>query len=190
MEYPEEKGGAVQAQTLADRPCDFWVRQTRDTLYATLLRILRDEDEAEDLLQDPYLRAYSRLHSFRGEGDPVGWLRRIAVRLALNRLRAKKLRRWFPLSSGGPEEGPEPAAEGPRPDAEAIRAQQRARLESLLEELPAKARVAFSLRVLDDRPYEEIAAALGCSDATARSLISRSRKKLETEIQQRGWYDE
>lgn len=190
MEHADNIGGSRRAHLLAGEPFDIWVRRSRDTLYATLLRILRDESEAEDILQDTYLRAYSRIRSFRGDGDPVGWLRRIAVRLALNRIRAKKLRRWLPLSSGGPGEGPEPATADRLPDANAALAQQRARLEHLLEGLPAKARVAFSLRVLDDRPYNEIAEAVGCSEATARSLISRSRGRLESEIQQRGWNDE
>jgi len=190
MEQPEEMGGAERGHLLAGEPFELWVRRSQDTLYATLLRILRDESEAEDLLQDTYLRAYSRLRSFRGEGDPVGWLRRIAVRLALNRIRAKKLRRWLPLSSGGEGEGPEPSTEDLLPDAVAALAQQRARLEELIEKLPAKARVAFSLRVLDDRPYDEIAEAIGSSEATVRSLISRSRRRLESEIQIRGWKDE
>lgn len=190
MERPEPVGGAHRRDLLAGEPFDFWVRKSRDTLFATLMRILRDETEAEDILQDTYLRAYTRLGSFRGESDPIGWLRRIAVRLALNRIRARKLRRWLPLSFGSPEEGLQPPDSGPLPDADAALAQQRARLEALIEELPAKARVAFSLRVLDDRPYDEIAEAVGCSEATARSLVSRSRSRLEAEIQERGWNDE
>lgn len=190
MDTPETMRKADRKALLAGEPFDLWVRRSRDTLYATLLRVLRDENEAEDILQDTYLRAYTRLGSFRGEGDPVGWLRRIAVRLALNRIRARKLRRWLPLSTGSAEEGPEPPDRNRLPDADAALAQQRERLEALIVKLPAKARVAFSLRVLDDRPYGEIAEAVGCSEATARSLVSRGRSQLEAEIEKRGWNDD
>ncbi len=190
METTDNIGGGERSYLLAGEPFDVWVRRSRDTLFATLMRILRDESEAEDILQDTYMRAYTRLGSFRGEGDPIGWLRRIAVRLALNRIRARKLRRWLPLSFGSVEEGFQPLDTKSLPDADAALAQQRVRLEELIEKLPAKARVAFSLRVLDDRPYDEIAEAIGSSEATVRSLVSRSRSRLEAEIQQRGWNDE
>ncbi len=190
METTDKIGGGEPRNLLAGEPFEIWVRRSRDTLFATLMRILRDESEAEDILQDTYLRAYTRLGSFRGEGDPIGWLRRIAVRLALNRIRARKLRRWLPLSFGSVEEGLQPPDKKSLPDADAALAQQRSRLEELIAKLPAKARVAFSLRVLDDRPYDEIAEAIGSSEATVRSLVSRSRNRLESEIQQRGWNDE
>lgn len=175
---------------LAGEAFEIWVSRSRDTLFATLLRILRDESEAEDLLQETYLRALSRLRSFRGEGDPIGWLRRIAVRLALNRLRAKRLRRWLPLFDEDRPGRAEPAGDLPGPDDRAESAERRQRLDDLLEGFPPKARAAFSLRILDDRPYEEIAVLVGCSEATARSLVSRTRSRLEEEIRKRGWNDE
>jgi len=190
MRTAEILGGPEEERRLAGEPFEFWVRRSRDSLYATLLRVLRNEHEAEDILQDTYLRAYTRLGSFRGEGDPVGWLRRIAVRLALNRIRARKLRRWLPMSTGSREDGPQHADGRPLPDEDVAMSQRRARLEALIEKLPAKGRVAFSLRVLDGRPYGEIADAIGCSEATVRSLVSRCRVRLEAEIQQRGWNDE
>ena len=105
MEQGKAPAARATSHQLAGEAFEVWVSRSRDTLYATLLRILRDETEAEDILQETYLRALSRLRSFRGEGDPIGWLRRIAVRLALNRLRAKRLRRWLPLTVG--DDGPE-----------------------------------------------------------------------------------
>ncbi|MDP6417942.1 MAG: RNA polymerase sigma factor [Candidatus Krumholzibacteria bacterium] len=171
-------------RTLAGEPFELWVHRSRDTLYATLLRILRNESEAEDLLQDTYLRALSRLHSFRGEGDPVGWLRRIAVRLALNHLRRKSLLRWIPFA----ESGEQPVAEVSSRGAE--HRQRRERLEELLRRESSRSRVAFSLRVLDDRPYAEIAELLSCSEASVRSIVSRTRLRLEEEIRKRGWNDD
>jgi len=158
------------------------------------MRIVRDPNDAEDLLQDTYLRALDRLGSYRGEGEPEAWLRRIAVRLALNQLRARKLRRWLPLGGGrdaSEETGLEPVDEsGPSPDLDAAGSERRRRLEQLLARHPAKAQAAFALRVLEDRPYAEIAALIGCSEATARSLVSRTSSRLEREIRERGWSDD
>ena len=169
------------------------VARTRDSLYATLVRIVRNESDAEDLLQDSYLRALERIGSYRGEGEPEAWLRRIAVRLALNHLRARKLRRWLPLGPKSDDGEPELEAADvsrPGPDRNAATAQRRRRLESLLLGFPAKAQAAFALRQLEDRPYDEIATLLGCSEATARSLVSRTSSRLEREIRQRGWQDD
>ncbi|MBM4116684.1 sigma-70 family RNA polymerase sigma factor [bacterium] len=171
------------------------MRETRESLYATLHRIVRNDEDAEDLLQDTYLRALSRLDSYRGEGCPEAWLRRIAVRLALNHLRGRRLRRMLPW--------PLPPAEGsasvataadaerrPGPDAQARDAQRRRRLEGLLAGRPAKEQAAFALRHLEDRPYAEIALLIGTSEATARSLVSRTVSRLEREIRERGWSDD
>ncbi len=189
-----ENGRTGSAEELERRFPEI-MRATRDSLYATLFRIVRDEQDAEDLLQDTYLRALSRVKSYRGEGSPEAWLRRIAVRLALNFLRARKLRRVLPWPLPRPQDGTEiETIEGAErrsgPDRSAGDAERRRRLETLLAKHPAKARTAFALRHLEDRPYSEIAALLGCSDATARSLVSRTVSRLQREIKQRGWSDE
>jgi RNA polymerase sigma-70 factor (ECF subfamily) len=171
------------------------MRETRDSLYATLRRIVRNDEDAEDLLQDTYLRALSRLDSYRGEGCPEAWLRRIAVRLALNHLRSRKLRRMLPwplprVDGGAPVETEAGAERRPGPDAQAGAAQRRRRLEGLLAQHPSKAQAAFVLRHLEDRPYTEVAALIGTSEATARSLVSRTVSRLEREIRERGWSDD
>jgi RNA polymerase sigma-70 factor (ECF subfamily) len=189
--WPADTAGKTDIDE-ARRRFPEWVRTSRDSLYATLLRIVRSPDAAEDLLQDTYLRALSRLDGYRGEGEPEAWLRRIAVRLALNHLRGQKLRRWLPLSTGGgPEPGtvPEPAAPGDGPDASAATAQRRRRLETLLAKHPAKARAAFVLRHLEGRSYREIADLVGGSEATVRSTVSRVSARLEREIEKRGWHE-
>lgn len=171
------------------------MRETRESLYSTLHRIVRNDEDAEDLLQDTYLRALSRLDSYRGEGCPEAWLRQIAVRLALNHLRGRKLRRMLPWplpreDGGAPVETEAGAERRPGPDAQARDAQRRRRLEALLAKHPSKAQAAFALRHLEDRPYTEVAALIGTSEATARSLVSRTASRLEREIRERGWSDD
>lgn len=195
MEHENWGDIAVGSAEELERRFPMIMRQSRDSLYATLFRIVRDERDAEDLLQDTYLRALSRVHSYRGEGSPEAWLRRIAVRLALNFLRARKLRRVLPWplprrEGEAPIETVEGAEKRSGPDLRAGDAERRRRLESLLAGHPARAQAAFALRHLEDRPYSEIAALLGCSDATARSLVSRTTTRLQREVRERGWHDE
>ncbi len=186
---------AIDSAKELERRFPVIMRQTRDSIYATIFRIVRDEQDAEDLLQDTYLRAITRLSSYRGDGVPEAWLRRIAVRLSLNFLRARKLRRMLPWPLPRGEDGSlvetiEGSDRRSGPDEKAETVERRLRLETLLEGHPAKARAAFALRHFEDRPYTEIAELIGCSDATARSLVSRAVSRLEREIRERGWNDE
>jgi RNA polymerase sigma-70 factor (ECF subfamily) len=186
---------AVQAERLDEADFPDLVRRTRGSLYATLVRVVRDESEAEDLLQETYLRALTRLSSYRGEGSPEAWLRRIALHLALNRLRFRRLRGWWHPAGArnamaeDAEEAllPDPA---PGPDQRAGESERRRRLQTLLARMPARAQAAFALRVLEDRSYAEVAALIGGSEATARSLVSRTLSRLEREIHERGWRDD
>lgn len=195
MDQDKWADASINSAKELERRFPMIMRETRDSLYATLYRIVRNEQDAEDLLQDTYLRALSRVNSYRGEGAPEAWLRRIAVRLALNFLRARKLRSVlpWPLPRGegeAPVETKVGAERGSGPDAAAGSEEQRRRVELLLAGHPAKAQAAFVLRHLEDRPYSEIAALVGCTDATARSLVSRTVSRLQREIRERGWNDE
>ncbi|MCP4550012.1 MAG: RNA polymerase sigma factor [bacterium] len=191
-DWPLNRADKIEAAT---RLFPIWVRNTRDDLYATLFRIVRNEGDAEDLLQDTYMRALARIDSYRGDGAPGAWLRSIAVRLALNHLRARKIRRWLPIHSNsnndftGESEIQIPD-KGPSPSDLVLLAERKQQLESVLRTMPAKAQVAFSLRCLEDRSYDEIAELLGCSEATARSLVSRTSSRLEKVTRERGWHDE
>jgi len=155
------------------------MRRYNRTLFRTARAILRDDTEAEDALQDAYIRIYSALGSFRGESKLSTWLVRIVANEALMRLRKRTRRSNIVqlredqepvvdrLESG--EEGPERAAS---------RGEVRRLLESKIDSLPDAFRAVFVLRGLEELSVEETAAALDIPEATVRTRYFRARALL------------
>src|SRR5581483_3619257 len=155
------------------------MRRYNRTLFRTARAILRDDAEAEDALQDAYVRIYGALDRFRGESKLSTWLVRIVANEALMRLR-KRTRRSnvVPLHDDpervmatleSSEEGPERAAG---------RAEVRRLLESKIDALPDAFRAVFMLRGLEELSVEETAEALGIPEATVRTRFFRARALL------------
>lgn len=143
------------------------------TVERILLRTLGSDQELDDLLHEVFMRALQSIHRLRDPEALAGWLRRLAVCAAMDLLRSRSRRRWLrflPLESL-----PEPLA--PELDdetREAVRITY-----SLLDRLPVEERVAFSLRVLDEMPLAEVAAACDCSLATAKRRIARAQMAFD-----------
>ncbi len=143
-------------------------------LYRTARAILRDDAEAEDAVQEAYLRAYRALGTFRGESKLSTWLVRITVNEALMRHRrdtrsARVLTDVEPDSLASDEVGPEGAAQ---------RGEARRLLEARIDALPDPFRAVFVLRAVEELSVEETAIALGIPDATVRTRYFRARGLL------------
>lgn len=163
------------------------MRRHNRTLFRTARAILRDDAEAEDALQEAYLRAYRSMDSFRGEAKLSTWLVRIVVNESLAR-RRKDVRRAeiLPIRGGGIEEheheeekpmsDQDRAENGPEKSAE--RRQIRRLLESKIDELPEAFRIVFVLRAVEEMSVEETAAALGIPEPTVRTRFFRARSQL------------
>jgi len=140
----------------------------------TLFRILGTDGELPDSVHDVFLRAMRHIGELEDPAAFAAWLMRVTVSTAMDKLRARKRRRWLFLVA--PEELPELSA--PRLDhegREALRAVYR-----ILGQLPPEDRTAFSLRVLDGMELADVAHACDCSLATAKRRIARAREHLET----------
>jgi RNA polymerase sigma-70 factor (ECF subfamily) len=165
------------------------MRQQNRTLFRTARAILRDDAEAEDALQEAYLRAYRAIGSFRGEARLSTWLVRIVVNEALAR-RRKDARRAavVPIRSGGAEEHELEAEaamrdhDGPHDLAE--RGEIRRLLEKKIDALPDGFRVVFVLRALEELSVEETAAVLEIPEATVRTRFFRARSQLREALSQ------
>jgi RNA polymerase sigma-70 factor (ECF subfamily) len=169
-----------------------------DRVWTLVWRVLRHHEDTEDVVQEVFFAAWQALPRFRGEARLSTWLQTIAVTRALNhRARgAEKLRQAsIPLdrlagngapwrTDGAPGPAGPPAAEpaDPHPAASPLRALEagelRRRLALCLDKLPAAWRAILALRDGGDRPYEEIAAALGLALGTVRSRLARARLAL------------
>ena len=164
------------------RALEVLMRRHNRTLYRTARAILRDDAEAEDAVQEAYLRAYRALDSFRGESKLSTWLVRIAANEALMR-RRRDVRSAEVIAvdaAVAPDElasdtiMPNPAD----PERDTLRAEMRKILEARIDALPESYRAVFVLRALEELSVEETAAALEIPEATVRTRFFRARALL------------
>ncbi len=149
-------------------------------VFGYLWRLLRDEADAEDCLQETYLRAYKAYGRLDGHANPTAWLYRIATNTArtYQRRRARAASRTVELD-------PERLPSGDGPPELAERQQALAAVAQAVEALPYQQRAALILRKYQGLGYAEIAAALDCSEAAARANVYQGLKKLRAELEGR-----
>jgi RNA polymerase sigma-70 factor (ECF subfamily) len=151
------------------------VERYQDRLYPTALRLTGAVDDALDLLQDTFLRAFQKLSGFHGDSSFYTWVYRIMVNLALTG-RRRRLPRRFRGEAMGDAADP---AEGNDPGSHLERAEREALVQRALDRLAADHRVVVVMKEYDGLRYEEIAAALGVPVGTVRSRLHRARCELK-----------
>jgi len=151
------------------------------TVYNLCLYMVKDPEEAMDLSQETFLKAWKGLKSFEGKSSFSTWLHRIANNVCIDYLRKRKNEKVIPLTledGDGDEmtlELPDPS---PLTEELAERGDLRAVIEEGLQSLTADHRSILILREIDLMSYEEIAAVLEISVGTVKSRISRARREL------------
>jgi len=155
-----------------------FVRRHARTVHRWMARAV-GEQEADDLTQEVFLKAYRGLSRFRGEAPPRAWLASIADNAVKNRYRARgRFRRIF--TSVGEESPALEATETARSPEENARAgESRRYVAEALKLLPAEFRMPVVLRDLEEWSYEEISASLELPVGTVKSRISRGRGQLK-----------
>ena len=162
------------------------MRRHNQRLFRTARAILRDDAEAEEAVQEAWMKAIRGIGGFRAEAKLSTWLTRIAANEALMRLR--KLRRGtdpIPLSADVAESHEPEALEEPMtasPEGQAMRAETRRIVESRIDALPEVFRTVFVLRAVEELTVEETAAALQIPEATVRSRFFRARGLLRESL--------
>ncbi|MCA9756292.1 MAG: RNA polymerase sigma factor [Candidatus Eisenbacteria bacterium] len=145
---------------------------TCDRLFSLLCYQLGDRQEAMDLLQDTYVRAYTRLSSYRGEAPLSAWIRTIAVRLAADWKRSalQKIKRTVGITE---------RTAIVEPDVEGIRFSSETReLETALSRLSTNQRAVLLLHDWEGLSFQEISEALGCKESTVRVHHVRAKQKM------------
>ena len=147
-------------------------RQFSVPMFRVLLRFARDKAEAEDMLQDGFIRVYRDMGQYRGDGALGGWIRRIMVNTALSHLRKQ---RDFLRDTGDftPFENRLRTEEdfASNLDAETLL--------KYLQKLPPGYRAVFNLYAIDGFSHEEIAEELGISIGTSKSQLFKAREYLK-----------
>lgn len=144
-----------------------------------LRRLVRNDDVAQDLLQDTLLRAHRALTRLGAGANERAWLYRIATNAALNHLRKEKReRRALERHAHEAEPAVSPDTDG-RGREHDLR---RVALWSRVAALPERQRVALTLRIADELDYDQIAARMGCTPEAARANVYQATKKLRLEV--------
>lgn len=151
---------------------DLLVGRHLKSVYAVAVRIVHDRTEAEDVVQDTFIRAFERLYLYDIEHSFRNWLLKIATNLSINRLRSRRRERILKLNLAEKTQQakPEPAAEIP-----AAREWQ-----YWLDQLDESQRTAIVLFHFHQMPYAEIAEVLDVPVNTVRTYLHRGRKRLRT----------
>jgi len=163
------------------------MRRYNRRLYRIARGILRNEAEAEDAVQDAYVQAFEKLHLFANTGPLSAWLARIAVNVALGRLRSTAAgKHRMSLDDPQQREGAQFMAEltfaGPSPEQDAARSEYRRLLEEAIDALPDAFRPVFVLRGLEELTVAETAACLGVEPATVKTRYHRARIILQQHL--------
>ena len=144
-------------------------------MMAVCLRYARHRLEAEDLLQDSFVRVFNKLHTFRQNGSLEGWIRRITVNICIRNYRKFEFSREEIGLENRPEDSEDPEVFGSMGVSE---------LMELVQALPDGYRVVFNLYAVEGYSHKEIAEQLGITVSTSRTQLLKARKRLQQQVQE------
>ncbi|TNE58129.1 MAG: sigma-70 family RNA polymerase sigma factor [Bacteroidetes bacterium] len=168
--------GALQGDALCE---EMLYRRFSVSMFRVCLRYASSRSEAEDMLQEGFMRVFTDLSRYRGEGSLEGWIRRVIVRAALRWLRR---RRAFDTDDLEPEVL---AVQEAGPAMAETEEDETKLVNRLMQQLPAGYRTVLNLYAVEGYRHEEIAQLLGISEGTSRSQLSKARVLLKKMLEHR-----
>ena len=155
------------------------VRRYQDRIYRFVMRMVRSREDALDLTQETFVRAWQALPQWRPEAAINTWLFQIARNLAIDHLRRRKSVHFVSDDAAGIDL----PQERPGPEAQAQTAQQYRLLEAALQQIAPEHREIMLLREVEGLSYDEIAQVLAINPGTVKSRIARARHALLARMQ-------
>lgn len=180
VESKQVKQLVEEAKEGDHRAFETLVRHTYADTYTLAYRLVGNEEDARDVVQETYLRAHKGLKKFRGDAQLSTWLHRITANCASSYLGRKIRHRHEPLIDGGGDIIDEHPSGDPvhRADLGVLRSQ----LSEALMQLPPKLRAVVVLRDIYDLPHEAIAEQLDITESAAKVRLHRARKRLRERL--------
>ncbi|HUX01701.1 MAG: sigma-70 family RNA polymerase sigma factor [Phycisphaerae bacterium] len=163
------------------------VQRYQDRIYNTVYRMVGSAEDAQDLAQDVFVKAYENLAGFQGTSSLYTWLFRIAVNASLSHRRKRKGIRMVNL--GGGEDGPGAPGDGwpdrdpPNPAGRMVAAETETQVQHALDGLDEEYRTVVVLRDVQHCDYREIAEIVGVPTGTVKSRLHRARLLLRDKLQ-------
>jgi RNA polymerase sigma-70 factor (ECF subfamily) len=186
---PESKTEVAPIGLGAETNFEELIERHQKRIYNLAYQYLRSPEEAEDVTQETFLRAYRNREGFRGESSIKTWLTRIAINLCLDVLRSKKRRRVIPWphTRGSDEGDPVQAQEFPDQEqdleADAANRDLRNKVYKAMDMLSPQQRTVFILRHLQDMSLKEVVESTGLSEGTVKSQLFRGVRKIRRELE-------
>lgn len=174
----EAMNDAAQKGKLDDETFKKGVVEYRERIFLLILRYIRNREDAHDLTQDTFLKAYRSRHLFRGDSSLYTWLYRIAINLAINyKTRSRE------LSNLSLDDAPEPASPTETSDG-LLNQELKDMVEKAIVRLPNRQRMVFILHYYEARPHLEIAEMLGITEGAVKANYHQAIHKLQKELSQ------
>jgi RNA polymerase sigma factor (sigma-70 family) len=161
------------------------LQRYQKTVFHIVVKIIRNSDDAQDLVQETFMRAFNTLESYRSEFRFSTWLCKIAANCSIDYLRKKKIKAFsmdkpFETKNGTVEV--ELEDKSANPEEYLLRKQRIMSIEEAITSLPDKYREVIIYRHHDDKSYEEIAKIMGIPIGTVKARIFRARELLKKKL--------
>jgi RNA polymerase sigma-70 factor (ECF subfamily) len=186
VEAEEDRVLVLQAQTGDKKAFRKLVERHQRRAFAIAIALVRDESDANEIVQEAFLRVYRGLGAFEGTSSFFTWLYRIVSNLSIDVMRKPSRRESEPLDPARLDAGVDQPLvsriDGSDPQDVVRRAEIRARIEAALAELPPYHRGVILMREVEGMSYEEMAEAMGVSKGTIMSRLFHARRKLQSAL--------
>ncbi|HEU5078192.1 MAG TPA: sigma-70 family RNA polymerase sigma factor [Opitutaceae bacterium] len=174
------QGGAVAA-------FDQLILKYRERVYGVIYNMTSNREDAADLTQDAFIKAFQSIHRFQGQSSFFTWLYRIAVNSTLTHLRKAKLRSFFSFEKISEEDKSAEVlaqlTDKTGADRELFVKELQEKLNEAMQKLSIKHRTVVTLFEIDGMSHEEIAEVMNCSVGTVRSRLHYAKQLLQSELQ-------
>lgn len=154
----------------------------QDRIYNTIIGIVQNAEDAEDVAQEVFIQVYRSIHNFKGESKLSTWLYRIATTRSLDLLRSRKSKKRFGLIQRLFGDSTEPIYEIPdfnHPGVKLDNKENAAKLFKAISQLPENQKTAFTLHKLEDLSYQEVSTIMNTTVPAVESLMHRARLNLK-----------
>lgn len=153
------------------------IEKYKNPLFATILRMTRNQQDAEDLVQESFIKIYHQLGKFNGKGSFSSWMYRVAINHCLDEFRKKRYK------MEQVEINEVHAKDFQHPEVTYLKKEKNRQLEKLIGRLPEDERLILLLRYVNELSYKEISELMNVSLATVRNKLHRGKKKLRKTMQ-------
>ncbi|HNX05609.1 MAG TPA: sigma-70 family RNA polymerase sigma factor [Opitutales bacterium] len=183
----EDLGLVARVQAGEMAAFDVLTRKYRERILSIIYNITSNREDASDLTQDAFVRAFTSISRFKGQSSFFTWLYRIAVNTALSHLKKSRMRRFFSFETINEEMAPteivDTLSQKSAGDRSAQLAELQEKLNEALQKLSPKHRTVVVLFEIEGLNHQEIAEVMHTSEGTVRSRLHYAKQQLQADLQ-------